>query len=145
MSPVLVSILALIALFVVGTVLPINMRALGSVAAWLVGMYFVIAHTAGTATHSSAARILVDDRGYTAAGRTRRTRLRRDRGTSPRLGLLDLGNPAVQRPEQCGGACVSAVNLGPGAAKPRTRKGGGRDGVTAAALRSWLVQPGVRL
>ena len=39
MSPVLVSILALIALFVVGTVLPINMGALGFVAAWLVGMY----------------------------------------------------------------------------------------------------------
>src|SRR5688572_14783489 len=39
MSPVLVSILALIALFVVGTVLPINMGALGFVAAWLVGIY----------------------------------------------------------------------------------------------------------
>lgn len=39
MSPELVSILALIALFVVGTVLPINMGALGFVAAWLVGMY----------------------------------------------------------------------------------------------------------
>ena len=39
MSPVLVSILALIALFVVGTVLPINMGALGFVAAWLVGMF----------------------------------------------------------------------------------------------------------
>src|SRR4051812_316551 len=39
MSPVLVSILALVALFVVGTVLPINMGALGFVAAWLVGMY----------------------------------------------------------------------------------------------------------
>lgn len=39
MSPVLVSIIALIALFVVGTVLPINMGALGFVAAWLVGMY----------------------------------------------------------------------------------------------------------
>jgi di/tricarboxylate transporter len=35
----LVSIIALIALFVVGTVLPINMGALGFVAAWLVGMY----------------------------------------------------------------------------------------------------------
>jgi di/tricarboxylate transporter len=35
----LVSIMALIALFVVGTVLPINMGALGFVAAWLVGMY----------------------------------------------------------------------------------------------------------
>src|SRR5690348_4090478 len=33
------SILALVALFVVGTVLPINMGALGFVAAWLVGMY----------------------------------------------------------------------------------------------------------
>src|SRR5215210_7832511 len=39
MSPELVSILALVALFVVGTVLPINMGALGFVAAWLVGMY----------------------------------------------------------------------------------------------------------
>src|SRR5829696_544030 len=39
MSPELVSILALIALFVVGTVLPINMGALGFVAAWLVGIY----------------------------------------------------------------------------------------------------------
>jgi Na+/H+ antiporter NhaD/arsenite permease-like protein len=39
MSPVLVSIIALILLFVVGTVLPINMGALGFVAAWLVGMY----------------------------------------------------------------------------------------------------------
>src|SRR3954469_19376565 len=39
MSPVLVSILALVALFVVGTVLPINMGALGFVAAWLVGVY----------------------------------------------------------------------------------------------------------
>ena len=39
MSPVLVSILALVALFVVGTVLPMNMGALGFVAAWLVGMY----------------------------------------------------------------------------------------------------------
>ena len=39
MSPELVSIIALIALFVVGTVLPINMGALGFVAAWLVGMY----------------------------------------------------------------------------------------------------------
>jgi di/tricarboxylate transporter len=39
MSPELISILALIALFVVGTVLPINMGALGFVAAWLVGMY----------------------------------------------------------------------------------------------------------
>jgi Na+/H+ antiporter NhaD/arsenite permease-like protein len=39
MSPEWVAILALIALFVVGTVLPINMGALGFVAAWLVGMY----------------------------------------------------------------------------------------------------------
>lgn len=39
MSPELVAILALIALFVIGTVLPINMGALGFVAAWLVGMY----------------------------------------------------------------------------------------------------------
>ena len=39
MSPEWVSILALVALFVVGTVLPINMGALGFVAAWLVGMY----------------------------------------------------------------------------------------------------------
>jgi Na+/H+ antiporter NhaD/arsenite permease-like protein len=39
MSPELVSILALVVLFVAGTVLPINMGALGFVAAWLVGMY----------------------------------------------------------------------------------------------------------
>ncbi len=39
MSPEWVSILALIALFVVGTMLPINMGALAFVAAWLVGMY----------------------------------------------------------------------------------------------------------
>ncbi|QJY46849.1 SLC13 family permease [Pseudonocardia broussonetiae] len=39
MSPELVSIIALVLLFVVGTVLPINMGALGFVAAWLVGMY----------------------------------------------------------------------------------------------------------
>jgi di/tricarboxylate transporter len=39
MSPELISILALIALFVIGTVLPINMGALGFVAAWLVGVY----------------------------------------------------------------------------------------------------------
>jgi di/tricarboxylate transporter len=39
MTPELVSIIALILLFVVGTVLPINMGALGFVAAWLVGMY----------------------------------------------------------------------------------------------------------
>ncbi len=35
----LVAILALVALFVVGTVLPINMGALAFVAAWLVGMF----------------------------------------------------------------------------------------------------------
>lgn len=39
MSPEWVSILALAALFVVGTLLPINMGALAFVAAWLVGMY----------------------------------------------------------------------------------------------------------
>src|SRR5688572_19647858 len=39
MGPEWVAILALIALFVVGTVLPINMGALAYVAAWLVGMY----------------------------------------------------------------------------------------------------------
>lgn len=39
MNPEWVAILALIALFVVGTVLPINMGALAYVAAWLVGMY----------------------------------------------------------------------------------------------------------
>jgi len=39
MSQEWVAILALVALFVVGTVLPINMGALGFVAAWLVGMY----------------------------------------------------------------------------------------------------------
>jgi len=39
MSPEWVSIIALVALFVVGTVLPINMGALAFVAAWLVGMY----------------------------------------------------------------------------------------------------------
>src|ERR671921_1296117 len=39
MSQEWISILALVALFVVGTVLPINMGALGFVAAWLVGMY----------------------------------------------------------------------------------------------------------
>ena len=39
MSPELISILALVVLFVAGTVLPINMGALGFVAAWLVGMY----------------------------------------------------------------------------------------------------------
>jgi di/tricarboxylate transporter len=39
MGPEWVSILALVALFVIGTVLPINMGALGFVAAWGVGMY----------------------------------------------------------------------------------------------------------
>src|ERR671918_15974 len=39
MTPELVSILALVALFVVGTLLPINMGVLGFIAAWLVGMY----------------------------------------------------------------------------------------------------------
>ncbi|QYN39202.1 hypothetical protein K1T35_19580 [Pseudonocardia sp. DSM 110487] len=39
MAPEWLSIIALVALFVVGTVLPINMGALGFVAAWLVGMY----------------------------------------------------------------------------------------------------------
>jgi di/tricarboxylate transporter len=39
MEPEWVAILALVALFVVGTVLPINMGALAYVAAWLVGMY----------------------------------------------------------------------------------------------------------
>src|SRR3954466_7101326 len=39
MSPELISILVLIALFVIGTVLPISMGALGFVAAWGVGMY----------------------------------------------------------------------------------------------------------
>jgi Na+/H+ antiporter NhaD/arsenite permease-like protein len=39
MSQEWVAIIALVALFVVGTVLPINMGALGFVAAWLVGMY----------------------------------------------------------------------------------------------------------
>ncbi len=39
MGPEWVAILALVALFVIGTVLPINMGALGYVAAWLVGMY----------------------------------------------------------------------------------------------------------
>jgi Na+/H+ antiporter NhaD/arsenite permease-like protein len=39
MSPEWVAILALVALFVVGTLLPINMGALAFVAAWLVGMY----------------------------------------------------------------------------------------------------------
>ncbi len=39
MGPEWVSIIALVALFVIGTVLPINMGALAYVAAWLVGMY----------------------------------------------------------------------------------------------------------
>ena len=39
MGPEWVAILALVALFVVGTVLPINMGALAYVAAWFVGMY----------------------------------------------------------------------------------------------------------
>ncbi|WP_245604300.1 SLC13 family permease [Nocardioides aequoreus] len=38
-GPELIAILALVALFVVGTLLPINMGALAYVAAWLVGMY----------------------------------------------------------------------------------------------------------
>lgn len=39
MGPELVAILALVALFVVGTLMPINMGALAYVAAWLVGMF----------------------------------------------------------------------------------------------------------
>ncbi len=39
MGPEWVAIIALVALFVVGTLLPINMGALAYVAAWLVGMY----------------------------------------------------------------------------------------------------------
>jgi len=39
MGPEWVAIIALIALFVIGTLLPINMGALAYVAAWLVGMY----------------------------------------------------------------------------------------------------------
>ncbi|WP_193604487.1 SLC13 family permease [Nocardioides dongkuii] len=39
MGPEWVAIIALVALFVIGTVLPINMGALAFVAAWLVGMY----------------------------------------------------------------------------------------------------------
>ena len=39
MGPEWVAILALVALFIVGTVLPINMGALAYVAAWFVGMY----------------------------------------------------------------------------------------------------------
>ncbi|WP_313717000.1 SLC13 family permease [Arsenicicoccus bolidensis] len=39
MSPEWVSILALVALFAIGTLLPINMGALAFVAAWLVGMF----------------------------------------------------------------------------------------------------------
>ncbi|GAA1944194.1 SLC13 family permease [Nocardioides hwasunensis] len=39
MGPEWIAILALVALFVIGTLLPINMGALAYVAAWLVGMY----------------------------------------------------------------------------------------------------------
>ena len=39
MGPEWVSIIALVALFVIGTLLPINMGALAYVAAWLVGLY----------------------------------------------------------------------------------------------------------
>ena len=39
MGPELIAIVALVALFVIGTLLPINMGALAYVAAWLVGMY----------------------------------------------------------------------------------------------------------
>ena len=39
MGPEWVAIIALVALFVIGTLLPINMGALAYVAAWLVGMY----------------------------------------------------------------------------------------------------------
>ncbi len=39
MGPEWIAIIALVALFVVGTLLPINMGALAYVAAWLVGMY----------------------------------------------------------------------------------------------------------
>ncbi len=39
MGPELVAILALVALFAIGTLLPINMGALAYVAAWLVGLY----------------------------------------------------------------------------------------------------------
>lgn len=39
MGPELIAIIALVALFVIGTLLPINMGALAYVAAWLVGMY----------------------------------------------------------------------------------------------------------
>ena len=39
MGPEWVAILALVALFVIGTLMPINMGALAYVAAWLVGMY----------------------------------------------------------------------------------------------------------
>ena len=39
MGPEWVAIIALVALFAVGTMLPINMGALAYVAAWLVGMY----------------------------------------------------------------------------------------------------------
>ena len=39
MGPEWIAIIALVALFVVGTVLPINIGALAYVAAWFVGMY----------------------------------------------------------------------------------------------------------
>ena len=39
MGPEWIAIIALVALFVIGTLLPINMGALAYVAAWLVGMY----------------------------------------------------------------------------------------------------------
>jgi membrane-associated phospholipid phosphatase len=39
MGPEWVAIIALVALFAIGTLLPINMGALAYVAAWLVGMY----------------------------------------------------------------------------------------------------------
>ena len=39
MGPEWIAIIALAALFLVGTLLPINMGALAYVAAWLVGMY----------------------------------------------------------------------------------------------------------
>ena len=44
MGPEWVAILALVALFVMGTLLPINMGALAYVAAWLVGMYSLGRH-----------------------------------------------------------------------------------------------------
>ena len=39
MGPEWVAIIGLVVLFIVGTALPINMGALGFVAAWLVGVY----------------------------------------------------------------------------------------------------------